>query len=288
MTQTCAEGGRVITFRRSTGRQSRPTQQSPDLALLINEYLDHLDYRGRRAATNKRRRLTVRQFEQWIAPQAMTAPTADQLDALAARFPTPATRRAYTSDLRSFYARAERKRRIAVSPAVELDPVTVPKHQAHPVPPEGVARLLASASLSTRLMVGLAAYAGLRVSEIAVLRGDDISTSAVVVRTSKMSHGRTIPLLPELAELLDGVGQGPLFGISPRAVSDRIQRLMDRHGLGDYHPHNLRASFATQASRRVDPWTLMALLGHGSITTTQQYVLPSEADAARLAGLYAA
>ena len=32
----------------------------------------------------------------------------------------------------------------------------------------------------------------------------------------------------------------------------------------------------------------MALLGHGSITTTQQYVLPSEADAARLAGLYAA
>ena len=31
---------------------------------------------------------------------------------------------------------------------------------------------------------------------------------------------------------------------------------MDRHGLGDYHPHNLRASFATtQASRRVDPWT---------------------------------
>ena len=104
--------------------------------MLINEYLDHLDYRGRSAATNKRRRLTLRQFEQWIAPQAMTAATVDQLEAFAARFASPATRRAYTSDLRSFYAWAERKRRIAVSPAVELDPVTVPKHQAHPVPPE--------------------------------------------------------------------------------------------------------------------------------------------------------
>lgn len=258
--------------------------------MLIDDYCAHLLYRGRSKATVKRRRVTLSQLERWIAPVALADVTLDMLEAFASQWTAPATRRAYVSDVRDFYRWAVKRGRVLVNPADDLDPISVPTPEANPVPAAGVAVLLAApAPAATLRMVGMAAFAGFRVSEIAAACGRHVDRrgGAIVIPLSKMGHGRTVPLVPELAELLAGAPDGRLFpDLSPRGVSERMQRLMNRCGLGAWHPHNLRASFATEASTRVDPWTLQRLLGHSSIATTQRYVRPRRADVEQLTGLY--
>jgi len=144
--------------------------------------------------------------------------------------------------------------------------------------------------------------AGLRVSEALGLKRKDVdgARDAITV-TGKGSKTRMVPLLPQIAKLIDDYvalcpfelgPDGPLFAgtrggpLSPRIVQLTMARLRGALGLPDSAtPHALRHSFATHLlARGGDLRAIQELLGHASLSTTQVY---TAVDSERLLDVYA-
>jgi integrase/recombinase XerC len=143
--------------------------------------------------------------------------------------------------------------------------------------------------------------AGLRISEALGLKGKDIipGNDAITV-TGKGNKARMVPLLPQVARLIDGYvalcpfdlpPDGALFvgargaALSPRIVQLTMARMRGALGLPDSAtPHALRHSFATHLlARGGDLRAIQELLGHASLSTTQIY---TAIDAERLLDVY--
>jgi integrase len=262
-----------------------------DSAALVERFLAHLRYRGRAAATIRRRSTTLTQLVAHLAPAGLLDVDVDDLEAFLGRWPCEATRRAYRNDVRDFYRWAMVKHHAVIDPAADLAPVSEATSEPQPLPGEILAGLLATPNPTTRRMIWIGLYAGLRVSEIARLEGRDVDVHGATLRigTSKGGHGRTVRLVPELAAELADVPVGRLFpGATGESVSARIKRRLSRLGAPDAHPHHLRHSFATRAAHQLrgDVVAVAALLGHRSFATTRRYVSQWLPDAEQLRGLY--
>jgi integrase/recombinase XerD len=133
----------------------------------------------------------------------------------------------------------------------------------------------------TRAMILLAAYAGLRVSEIAAIKGDDVDT--VIGKGDKQRQIPLHPILKDLAAIMPRRGWwfptyvgntkhlagGPMLGNS---VSASISNVMDRAGIPGT-PHALRHWFGTALREAgVDSLVIKELMGHESLATTAIYV----------------
>lgn len=87
---------------------------------------------------------------------------------------SPATLKSHRDALRSFYHWAVLTGRLSRSPADALGPVRLPRAVARPAPRDAVTDALACPDARVRVMVGLAAHAGLRRGEIARVHSDDL------------------------------------------------------------------------------------------------------------------
>jgi len=191
------------------------------------------------------------------------------------------TRKAARSTLRGFYAWAHRRGLITENPAAYLRSVRVPSGRPRPVPEDLVRQALdACTSDEQTLMVMLAAYAGLRVSEIAALRSDAVTSHGLRV-VGKGNKTRIIPVHPTVV--------GPLAAHIRTTASPWVfpSPLHDGHVSYDYiykrikavlgpgfTPHQLRHRFATQAYKGThDLRAVQELLGHTSPNTTVRYTL---------------
>ncbi len=134
----------------------------------------------------------------------------------------------------------------------------------------------------------LMAYAGLRVSEVAKLRWDDVEGDVIRVRMGKGRKDRLVPAHPRVVEALSTLRKmsllrsayvfpspkDPKRPVTTRALQYLIERLGRRAGLPRrlLHPHVLRHTFATRALRESGNLeAVRRLLGHASISTTQVY-----------------
>ncbi len=135
-----------------------------------------------------------------------------------------------------------------------------------------------------RCMLELFIYCGLRRSELAELRIEDIdfSRSVLHLRRTKGHVAREVPLPPSTAKRLQFLlkdekrDAGLVFPISFRTLNNIIARIGSRagvsHPVGDgrpLNPHLFRHTFARRylnAGGRME--ILQLLLGHKSITTT--------------------
>ena len=136
-------------------------------------------------------------------------------------------------------------------------------------------------------MVLLAAYAGLRVSEIAGIRGEDVDTIinsiSILGKGGKRRHLPLHPLLQSAARTMpprtwwfpSWTGNyryragGPMLANS---VSACISRAMDRAGVPGT-PHALRHWFGSALRESgVDSLVIKELMGHESLATTAIYV----------------
>ncbi len=139
----------------------------------------------------------------------------------------------------------------------------------------------------TRAMILLAAYAGLRVSEIAAIKGDDVDTVINTITViGKGDKERQIPLHPILKDLAavmpprgwwfptyigntKHLAGGPMLGNS---VSSSISNVMNRAGIPGT-PHALRHWFGSALREAgVDSLVIKELMGHESLATTAIYV----------------
>lgn len=252
---------------------------------MIDQFAQHQRYRGLSERTIRRRSETLEQLRRWLAPLGLERAKRDQLEQFISGKPSASTRHAYRSDLRAFYGWAADRGLVDESPAAGLDRIRVPRSLPRPIDVNDVRRLLSSGSLKVRRMIGLQAYAGFRVSEIAHLDAADVwlhaNPAVVVVRRGKGAKDRSVPMHPDLRRLMDGLPRnGPVFlsrarchQMTPRAVSELIHDHMVRCAVAGT-PHQLRHTFGTELARRSggDMVLTAELMGHESATTTMGYV----------------
>jgi len=180
-----------------------------------------------------------------------------------------------------------------------------PQPELVPLTDQEFQRLLTAAShLGVRyyLAICLMGYAGLRLSEVAQLRGRDISDDQkyITVEVSKRGVGRAIPVSRPLHRALQLFFQQECSKDPDCPVINRLyDRSNGQHGVMAPRPlssnmvgrlvarvfqvarvagsgHRLRHHFAHQLELAgVDIRLIQLLMGHRSIKTTQRYLLPS-------------
>lgn len=209
----------------------------------------------------------------------------------------PETRKSARSSVRMFYRWAVASGRVAVSPADGLDSVRVPRALPRPASEDVLAAALARANDEDRLMLVLAAYAGLRATEIAAVRpATDVLPDGTLWVRGKGGRERTVPLHPRVADEIEAeqqrrrrgrVGTGFHFGWSRPEVgpedylfpglqgghvgSDVVGRHL-RRVLNGATGHQLRHRFASAAyAADRDLRAVQELLGHASPQTTARY-----------------
>lgn len=190
---------------------------------------------------------------------------------------------------RGFYRWAHGTARIEDDPALSLAPVHVPPAPPRPTPELVAKRVTRDPDARTRLMAMLAAYAGLRAGEIALVHSRDLDGDLLRVH-GKGGRTRVVPIVHEglLAELqrVDGWAfPGRIDGhLSPGTVSRYLSEAMP----DDWTAHTLRHRYGTNAyGGTKDLLAVMGLMGHARSQTTQRYVLV-DTDSLRAAAKAAA
>jgi site-specific recombinase XerD len=172
-----------------------------------------------------------------------------------------------------------------VNTAAKLPRPKAPKGAPRPITDEQLQHLLAvRMRRRTRVMILLAAFAGLRVHEIAKIRGEDVDPQARTLRVTGKGHVTAVlPLHPVLVDAAAGMprrgwwfpGNSRRAGlpIRPRGVADIIGNAMDRAGIPGGTAHRLRHWYGTTlVSGGADLRTAQTLLRHANLQTTAIYV----------------
>jgi integrase len=122
------------------------------------------------------------------------------------------------------------------------------------------------------------AYLGLRPSEIARIRRDDIGEADILVRTGKGGRLRTLPLVTAEARLaIEGLIAHGAFGkpFSTHSMYKSWKRAQEKAGPGPFiRPYDLRHSFGTRLYAATgDQHVVAKALGHSQLSTTNRYTL---------------
>lgn len=232
--------------------------------------------RGLSRKTIERRDVSLRQFAASIVPMSLLKANGDLIDDWLGTHRSPATRRAYRSDLMAFYTWAA-KRDMCVNPVLKTDPIRVPKTLPKPVPAAYLSAILESAPSDVRIMIALAAYAGLRCAEIAAIDSSDVDLSkespVLAVRCGKGSKDRIVPVHPDLAAMLRGRRAGRLVNVSARSVGYKVANHLRSLGI-DATAHKLRHTFGTELARATEGNIVLVarIMGHEDVSTSMRYV----------------
>ena len=213
-------------------------------------------------------------------PAALTPQT---ISTWLATLPTAATKNAYFTVLRAW------SKWLVQSDHRVDDPTTrVPKPRTPPGHPRPVTDTQLDAVLAlplrqdTRTKIILAAYAGMRVHEIAKIRGEDISPVAETITiTGKGSRTDTLPAHQLILQQASNYPRRGLWFPSPKdpavpvrakTVSRVISDAFDRAD-APATAHQLRHYFATSLLRAgTDSRVVQSLMRHESLATTGRYL----------------
>lgn len=221
----------------------------------------------------------------------------------------PETRKSARNAFRSFYRWATEEGYVEDDPTLRLPAIKVPAAAPRPTPTHVVREALSGASERNQLIIGLAAFAGLRVSEIAALPWSAVEWSGLRVK-GKGGRTRVVPLLPRLALMLNAekgrreggqVCNGWRYAVdpaSPYILPSHLGGHMSAYTVGKvlsralgpgWSAHSLRHRFATLAyAVDRDLLTVQQLMGHSRPETTARYTeTPQGAARAAVAGVAA-
>lgn len=241
---------------------------------ITDRYLAYLRAIGRPPTTIGLRAWQVAHTAR-VTGKAVGDITADDLiNLLASQRWAPETRRSYRSGLRDFFAWAKRHDHVAIDPAEAIPQVRVPRASARPCPDDIYRAAVERADDRGRLILRLAAEAGLRRAEIAHVHSRDVAPGPSLHVRGKGGHRRVVPITESLAAALTAAG-GYVFGsqrgehLTPRSVGVIASDLLGP----DVTLHMLRHRFATRAYRGTrDLRAVQQLLGHSSLAITERYL----------------
>ncbi|MGP5718023.1 tyrosine-type recombinase/integrase, partial [Brachybacterium tyrofermentans] len=197
-----------------------------------------------------------------------------------------ATRRSARTSLRIWTTWLHRTGRIVADPLALIPPARAPKSVPRPCPDPIIRKALLSSNTRVQAMITLAAEAGLRRGEIAVVSRSDVIEE--LAGTSLIVHGkgrreRTVPLTPaaadavarqfnvvspELPWLFPSTGRYADAHLQPIRVGELVNEALS----GRWSTHTLRHRFATEAYRSSrDLLLVQTLMGHSKPETTAIY-----------------
>jgi integrase/recombinase XerD len=258
---------------------------------MLIRYRQHQADRGFSPRTIERRAWSLALWTEHCHLAEVDISTAGMLhvEDFLARWRSPQSRYSVRSDLHQFYVFAIVRGLLDNDPTERVPAPKVPKRSSTPIDPNIVAVLIDSSAGLDRLVLMLAACAGLRISEIAALDGVDVDLEhrVLTVRQGKGGSDSTVPIVDELAvELACWPSAGRLVPMLGASVGDRIRRLLRRNGVAG-RPHDLRHTFAAVMHDRLgNLYEVSVLMRHAEVATTQRYVRRPQIDPARISGLY--
>ncbi|WP_157001415.1 tyrosine-type recombinase/integrase [Agromyces laixinhei] len=244
----------------------------------LTDYLAWLRAAGRPRSTIYQRSYQLRRF----AHETRVEPFEATLDLLVAYLGSHgwanATQHAARSTLRGFYDWAHVTGRSESNPAARLPKIRQPAGKPRPASDDALAAGLVEADERVKLMLRLAAGAGLRASEVARVHTRDVEPDLDGYSLRVLGKGgrvRVVPLTRALALALRSLPGGFVFpGQDAGHLSGAyVSKLMSRALPDGVTAHMLRHRFASRAyvgSGR-DIRAVQELLGHSSVATTQVY-----------------
>lgn len=166
------------------------------------------------------------------------------------------------------------------------------QYKREPLSNEEVDRLVnATGRFDEKLVITTLLDTGLRVAELAGLTREGIQWQdrRLVIygkraRQSKQQKRRVIPMTPRVRTLLEHhFAYENELGMSVRTIQRIVKRVATRTGiLKHVTPHVLRHTFSVLCIKRgISTRTLMHLLGHERLSTTELYLNLSPEDAIR-------
>lgn len=181
--------------------------------------------------------------------------------------------------VRTIEARYAERPTVRRGPSKPSKPRT--RHDKYNLGPEArLAALYIACSLGT----------GVRISELAGAREEQLHVGAWIVPPSKGHAERTLPLSPESEQALRELvainrtvmaRNGRPLNISERWALDLLDWACPLAGVPAFDPHDLRRTFATECRRAGLPVTLIRdLMGHKDTQTTERYFGRYREDAA--------
>lgn len=253
---------------------------------LLRLHLAWLRRRDARPATIRDRRDNVLRLVAWLDGTTLDAVTLDDLERWAddlARTVTPSSRHSYCSNIRAFFRWAHKAGHLHDDPAADL---ALPKRRTgkpRPIPQDHLDLALRTARGVLLPLLVLAGYLGLRVSEIAAIRGEDVlrePEGTFLLVHGKGGKERIVPLEGEVLAALSPwlVGRGPVFKtVTGRpATGPWVTLHITTHMRSlrlPYTAHQLRHRFGTRAYQESrDLRQVQELMGHAKADTTSGYV----------------
>jgi len=203
---------------------------------------------------------------------------------------SPEGRHSYRSTLAGFLSWAYRYGRIPVYLGDALPRVRVPEAPPRPANDDAWQTALEKADRRTKLMLRLAAEAGLRHAEIAQVHSSHLDTaSGQLLVHGKGGKQRVVPISDHLAYLVRECGDGWVFsnGFGGHLSAGHVGRLIAGVLPGDLAAHTLRHRYATRAYRGSHNLrAVQKLLGHSSVLSTERYTMVAD-DEVRAAAAHA-
>ena len=286
----------------------------------IDQFVSDLSAQGRMRSrrTEQSYRATLTLHGEDVGNRDPATTNREDVKRTLARWSHPNTYRTRRAVLVSFYRWTNQEGFRKDNPAEQTRPARRIPPQVYKMRQEEAAQLLAAAvGTRERRAIYLGVCAGLRSAELRGLQGRHFVRPGVILVSTDIAKGareRELPVLPELAPVVDEIRQN--VGLddyvlpaqrwrdpgankakldlrrqpsSAQALYYLVKRVAARAGIqGNVSPHAMRRGFADVVTRGAgDVRTAQSLLGHASLSTTEQYLGPPTLDelAAAIAGV---
>ena len=206
----------------------------------------------------------------------------------------PSTRAKVQTVLRSILRASVRAGMLKAMPTLPTLP-KVGRKVTRPMRRDDLEAILSAAGPAARMVFNLAAFTGLRASEVRGLRWSDVDlkTGTIAVRrgitrgietTPKSHHQRVVPFGPRLRALLEVAEREKATPWAPVALTElgkpwaefglnqAFKRAVKRAGRRGWSFHDLRHFFVSELFRNgASAVAVQQLAGHADLATTQRY-----------------
>lgn len=261
---------------------------------LLDDHLRHLEAAGRPDSVIRTRREVMRHLNR-VLPYGLCYAATEQIEAWLADLRRQGRARntiaTYTYHVREFYLWACKAGFLDGNPASVIERPSVPPGVPHPVTEDELGKALTLPE-PVRTAVVLAAFAGLRLSEIVASRREHITEEVILVPVGKGGGSAYVPTHPYLWDHVKNRTPGLLVtGPKGRLTAHRLgviaRYTFDAVGMPDVHMHRFRHRYGTAIQDQFgDIRVTQECLRHKRITTTEVYTKVSKAKrAAAVAGL---
>lgn len=245
----------------------------------LKKFETYLRMAGRADTTIKTRIDRLRNFARYVGGSPMTTRTGTVERYAAEHEWRPETRRSIYSTLKGFYGWLVDVGYRSDNPASVLPVVKAAPPAPKPAPTATIKVAMGCADERTKLIIMLAAFAGLRRGEIAQVSETDLVedlTGYSLIVHGKGNKQRVVPVSDSLAAAIRVAGKGSWCfpGRKDGHLSAKYVGKLAKSALPyGVHLHMLRHRFASAAyAGTSDLLSVQQLLGHSSPATTQRYI----------------